>query len=97
MNEDLKLGIIYAALSYLLWGILPLYWKAISNVPSFEILAHRIFWAFIFVGGLIICGKHIKEVIEVIKIKRNLIVILMSAAMVTINWGLYIWSVNSGH
>ncbi|MEG2811903.1 MAG: EamA family transporter RarD [Clostridium sp.] len=97
MDKTNKMGIIYAALSYLLWGILPLYWKAIDNVPPFEILAHRIFWAFIFVGILIICGKHIKELIEVIKIKRNLIVISLSGAMVTINWGLYIWSVNSGH
>ncbi|MEG0128114.1 EamA family transporter RarD, partial [Clostridium sp.] len=97
MDKTNKMGIIYAALSYLLWGILPLYWKAIDKVPPFEILAHRIFWAFIFVGILIICGKNIKELIEVIKIKRNIIVISLSAAMVTINWGLYIWSVNSDH
>ena len=43
-----KQGLIYTAGSYLLWGILPLYWKMIENVSAEEILAHRIFWSFLF-------------------------------------------------
>ncbi|KMT23259.1 EamA family transporter RarD [Clostridium cylindrosporum] len=97
MISRTKMGVIYATLSYLLWGILPLYWKAINNVAPFEILANRIFWAFIFVGILLMRNGQLKELIEVIKNKRSLLFISLSAAMVTVNWGLYIWAVNSNH
>ena len=42
-------GIIYALAAYLLWGVFPIYWKLIQNIPALEIIAHRIVWAFIFV------------------------------------------------
>ena len=42
-------GILYAVWAYLLWGIFPIYWKLIQNVPALEIIAHRIVWAFLFV------------------------------------------------
>ncbi len=97
MTSKVKEGVIYSILSYLLWGILPLYWKSIESIPPFEILAHRIFWAFLFVGIILIKNSQIKEAIKVIKNKRNLLFIFLSACMVTLNWGLYIWSVNSHH
>lgn len=97
MTSKTKTGVIYAALSYLLWGILPLYWKAMDNISPFEILAHRILWAFVFVGAILLINKQWKELIKISKNKRNLLFISLSASMVTINWGLYIYAVNSHH
>jgi chloramphenicol-sensitive protein RarD len=97
MPSSTKIGVIYASLAYTLWGVLPLYWKVIDNIPSMEILAHRIFWAFIFVGAILIRNNQWKEAIVVIKNRRNLLLITLAAITITINWGSYIWAVNSGH
>jgi chloramphenicol-sensitive protein RarD len=97
MPSRTKIGVIYASMAYTLWGILPLYWKLIDAIPAFEILAHRIFWAFIFVGLLLLRNSQWKEVLESAKNKRNLFLITLAAITVTINWGTYIWSVNSNH
>jgi EamA domain-containing membrane protein RarD len=43
-----KTGVLYAALAYFMWGILPLYWKLLDHITAGEILAHRIFWSFVF-------------------------------------------------
>lgn len=51
-------GIWYAALSYLIWGFLPLYWKPLDLVGSGEILAHRIFWSFLLMVGVMILLKR---------------------------------------
>jgi len=48
-QQEYKLGILYTAGSYVLWGILPLYWKMVQVVPAVEILAHRIVWSFLFI------------------------------------------------
>ena len=50
-------GVIYAASAYVLWGLLPLYWKALQDVPAGQILAHRIVWSLVFVG-LILTARH---------------------------------------
>jgi chloramphenicol-sensitive protein RarD len=97
MPSRTKIGVIYASMAYTLWGILPLYWKLIDTIPAFEILAHRIFWAFIFVGLLLLRNSQWKEVLEAAKNKKNLLLITLAAITVTINWGTYIWSVNSNH
>lgn len=48
-------GIIAGALAYVCWGVLPIYWKLVTNVPPMEILAYRIIWSFIFMLFLIVC------------------------------------------
>lgn len=97
MSKRVKIGVLLAVLAYSLWGILPLYWKLIDNIPSSEILAHRIFWAFIFVCGLLLRNSEWKEAIKACRDKKNLVLITFAAITVTINWGTYIWSVNSNH
>ena len=49
MESKMNRGIFYAITAYFLWGIFPVYWKMIQDVPALEIIAHRIVWAFIFV------------------------------------------------
>ncbi|MCA9864894.1 MAG: EamA family transporter RarD, partial [Anaerolineales bacterium] len=50
-------GIIYAAGAYVMWGLLPLYWKTLQEVPAGQILAHRIAWSLLFVG-LVLTARH---------------------------------------
>lgn len=97
MDNQIKKGVIYASLAYTLWGILPLYWKLIDNIPSSEILAHRILWAFVFVSILLTQNRQWKEFRQTLKNKKYLLLITLAAITITINWGSYIWAVNSSH
>ncbi|WP_026560734.1 EamA family transporter RarD [Bacillus sp. J37] len=104
MNNEVstyKKGLFYTAFSYMLWGVLPLYWKLIHDVTSEEILAHRIFWSFLFMLALLTFFKEWPNVIDVCKkmVKQPSLVLLLilSSVLISINWFVYIWSVNHGH
>ncbi len=89
------IGTVTAVGAFCLWGILPIYWKALDRVPSIEILAHRIFWSLIFILLLISIQKRWKEAKSVIFIYRNLRVFLVTSSLLTANWLIYIWAVNT--
>ncbi|ATW23907.1 EamA family transporter RarD [Candidatus Formimonas warabiya] len=97
LNQDQKLGIRYALAAYGAWGLLPVYWKVISAVPAVQILAHRIFWSFIFVGGLLIAQKGHHSVMHVIRTPKYMLCFLASSLLLTTNWGVYIWANNHNH
>jgi len=96
-KETDKTGLLYGILAYTAWGILPLYWKLLDEIPATQILAHRIFWSFVFVIVLLLASHNWKKVIVICKNKKNVLLIFLCACFVTINWGTYIWAVNSGH
>ncbi|MBH0230463.1 EamA family transporter RarD [Halobacillus yeomjeoni] len=101
MMTDQKLGIIYTALAYILWGILPIYWKMIQHIPAFEILAHRIVWSFLFMGIIILITRKGKAFIQeyryIIQEKKRIIGITLASITISINWVTYIWAVNTNH
>lgn len=99
--ENYKQGIFFGLAAYVLWGILPVYWKALELVSPFEILSSRFMWSCVFVFLLIIFQKkwllftkEVKQVFSNIKTGAA-----MAAAGITIsfNWGTFIWAVNNGH
>lgn len=94
-------GILLTAGAYLLWGFLPIYWKAVNHVSAGEILAHRIVWSFIFMLVLIaLLGKWstvIKECKAILTNKKQLIAVIFASIMITLNWLTFIWAVNSDH
>lgn len=89
-------GIIYAGAAYAMWGIFPLYFKAIKTVPAFEILAHRVVWSFLFVVLLLLARKEITATLRSIN-RRTLFVYAVAGVLLGINWGTYVWAVNSGY
>ncbi|WP_088035583.1 EamA family transporter RarD [Evansella clarkii] len=96
-NNALKLGILSGAGAYILWGLLPLYWKLLDHVPSEEVLAHRIIWSLIFVSLLLLLtgkGKgFVKEWKKILKQPRLIAGVTAAAVLITGNWYIYIWSV----
>jgi len=95
-NKDQGLiGVGAAFTAFSLWGIYPLYFKALSQVPAFEILSHRIFWTVIFLGLFIILSGRGHHVRDVLHNKRLLATLLLSSLLVSINWLVFIWAV--GH
>ncbi|RDY66656.1 EamA family transporter RarD [Halobacillus sp. SY10] len=100
INEE-KLGIFYTAGAYILWGVLPIYWKMIQEIPAFEILAHRIVWSFLFMGIVIMIARKQKEFMrecrQIIKNKKQLVGITLASITISINWVTYILAVNTDH
>ena len=96
-NEQ-KAGIIAAVGAYILWGVLPIYWKFLNHVPAQELLAHRIVWSFVFVSGLLVVtgkvGTFFCEVREIIANWRRLTGIVLASLLISVNWLIYIWAVN---
>jgi chloramphenicol-sensitive protein RarD len=90
-------GICYGALSSILWGFVPLYWKLLKQVSPDEILAHRIVWSLLFLLALIILQKKSDHFFMNFKKPKNMFLSLSSAIFLCVNWLVYIWAVNSNH
>ena len=95
-NSSLGKGFFYAILAYVTWGVLPLYWKFLAAIDSMHILAFRILLALVLVGIILIAKKDLIW-LSSFKEPKKAALMIMSALFLTCNWGLYIWTVNSGH
>lgn len=83
-------GIAYGVAAYLLWGLFPLFFRAVSHVPALEILAHRVEWTLVFVLAILLVQRNWNWVRTLFTRPRVLGVFTLSAIMVSINWGVYI-------
>lgn len=92
-----KSGLLFVLACYIMWGMLSIFWSLLSEVNSLYILAQRIFWSMIFMGGFILVTGKIEEVIQVFRNKETFRLCLISGILVTINWGVYIVAVSNGH
>jgi chloramphenicol-sensitive protein RarD len=90
---EFSTGILYGVSAYLLWGLLPLYWKLIEEAGAYEILAHRGIWSLLLCVALLAFQKKIISAFQLVKTKRTLPILFFASGLLTINWGVYIWSV----
>lgn len=91
----MKQGLWFAFAAYGLWGFLPIYWKLLDHVPSFQILLHRMVWSLGFLLLLLALRRDWKWMRAVARQKRTLLIYLMAALLLACNWGIYIWAVNA--
>jgi chloramphenicol-sensitive protein RarD len=89
-------GILYAASAYALWGIFPLYFKALQDVPPMQIMVHRIVWSFVFVLIVLACRRQWKWIGETVRRPKVIAGFAASAVLLSTNWFIYIWAVNNG-
>jgi chloramphenicol-sensitive protein RarD len=89
-------GTLHALGAYLLWGILPVYWKAIHNVPAAQILANRIVWSFALLAVIVGVRKEWRVIRDTAANRRRLLVFFVAACLLSVNWLTYIWAVNAG-
>lgn len=90
-------GLPYAILAYLAWGLLPLYWKLLHEVPAWEILGHRVVWSTVFLAGVLIATKQVKAWLRAMKDARTIRLVLLCSVMISSNWLVFIWAVNHDH
>lgn len=99
--ENYKQGIFFGLAAYVLWGVLPVYWKALELVSPFEILSSRFMWSCVFVFLLIIFQKKwplfTKEVKQVFSNVKTGAAMAAAGITISFNWGTFIWAVNNGH
>ena len=89
-------GIVYALACYAIWGLFPIFWKAITGVPAVNVLAHRIVWSFAFLLIWVLLTNR-QTFINYIKQPRLLLRLGLAGFVVSANWGIYIYAVESNH
>lgn len=90
-------GLVYATSAFVIWGLSPVYWKALGAVPALEIIMHRVVWSFFFLVILIVLQRRTREFVEVLRNGRMLLTLFATAIFISGNWFLYIWAVNSNY
>jgi chloramphenicol-sensitive protein RarD len=91
------MGLALGLLAYALWGVLPLYFKAVSAVAPFDIVAHRVVWSLPFLALLIGLSRGWSRVRETAADRPTLWMLVLTATLIGGNWLLYVYAVNSGH
>lgn len=89
-------GFWSAVVSFGIWGMLPLYWKQLQDVPSLEILANRVWWCFIFVGIFTVLVKKTALIGELFRTWKKTLFVLLKSLILGANWFIFVWAVNSG-
>ncbi len=89
-------GVALALAAYTLWGLLPVYWKLLQAVPATEVLAHRVAWSVPFCALLAVAFGARGALRRLTGNVRELGVLALSAALIALNWGIYIWAVQAG-
>lgn len=90
-------GALAAICAFMIWGLFPLYWKALKSVSPGELLCHRIVWSAAFVALALSFSRRWAEVRAILADRRSTGLLVASGLCVSGNWFLYIWAVNAGH
>ena len=95
--KSYRLGLLLGIGAYLTWGLLPLFWPLLKPANSFEIVAHRAVWTFVFCIALLLYTGKLRSTFALLKNKRTSLRLLASTMLISINWLVYIWGVNHDH
>jgi len=90
-------GTLAAFATYGMWGLFPLYWKRLEAVDSFQVLSHRVIWAALFTLVLLVATGGLEGLLSLLRDRRRVPAAFAAAALITVNWGTYIWAVDHGH
>lgn len=95
--KDTRTGLAYGFAAYGMWGLFPLYWPLLEPAGAAEILAHRMMWSLLAVLLLLLVLRRWAWIPALLRQPRRLALVALAATVISVNWGTYIWSVNSGH
>ncbi|MFF4572148.1 EamA family transporter RarD [Streptomyces sp. NPDC001410] len=92
-----RTGLLNGFAAYGMWGLVPLFWPLMKPAGALEILAHRMVWSLVIVAVALLVIRRWAWAGELLRQPRRLGLIALAAAVITVNWGVYIWAVNAGH
>jgi len=96
-NRDTPAGLAYAVSAYVLWGFLPLYMKLLHHIPAAEVVAHRVLWSVPIAGAVLVALGRTADLRAALTSPRTLAMGVLTAGLISINWGIYVWSIGAGH
>ncbi len=94
--EAFKAGLIAAISAYLMWGFAPLYYKLTADMPAIIVICYRVFGSVLFLGAFLVLTNLRKEVFSIFGDFSRLRYLLVSASVISINWTIFIWAVETG-
>lgn len=99
MKKSEHIGTFYTVLAYVIWGLLPIYWKFLGHVSADEILANRVFWSFWFMLLVLVVGKKWSLFLASFQLMKKqpktFLALAAASVLVSCNWFIYIWAVNA--
>lgn len=95
-NDDTPQGLGFALSTYFLWGLLPLYMKMVSHITPAEVVAHRVIWSVPIAAVILVLLRRTGDLMTALRTPRMLMMGCVTAALVSINWGIYVWAIASG-
>jgi chloramphenicol-sensitive protein RarD len=96
-EADTRRGLVFGASAYLLWGLFPLYWPLLDPASTLEMLAQRMVWSLVVMAILLRLSGGVSGVRAVFADRRQRLFLIAAAVVVTVNWGTYIYGVNTHH
>jgi chloramphenicol-sensitive protein RarD len=96
-RSEKSLGLIFGLSAYILWGLFPLYWPLLKPASAYEIVAHRAVWTLVFCLIVLAFHRKLRQTIAQVKNPKILLGLTATAALISINWIVYIWATNTGH
>ena len=96
-NRDTPAGLAFAVSAYLMWGVLPLYMKLLDHVPAAEVVAHRVVWSVPIAMLVLVALGRTSDLSAALASPRTLAMGVLTAVLISLNWGIYVWSIGSGH
>ena len=91
--KDDSAGIFFAAFAYIVWGIMPLYWRLLGNVPPFELTVHRILWCALTVACVTLLRGRFSRIVSIVRTRKILATLALTSLLITCNWTIYIYCV----
>ena len=90
-------GFVLGFLAYAMWGVFPLYWPLLEPAGAVELLAHRVGWSALVMVVLSVALRRRRALLRILRTPRVLVLLLSASAVISVNWGVYIWSVTHEH
>jgi chloramphenicol-sensitive protein RarD len=94
-SRDARLGVLCAVSAYLVWGLVPLYFKAVADVSALEIIAHRVVWSALLMAGILLGTRNVSGIKAVLASPGILVQVGAAALLVSSNWLVFVWAVNA--
>ncbi len=96
-KEKQTMGLVTVTSGYVLWGLLAIYWSFLGQVNAVFILAQRIVWSLVFMAAYLLVTRRWKEAVDALRSRTTMSNCFLCGVLITLNWGIYIYAVNSGH
>lgn len=96
-SGDSLRGLVLAVATYVMWGFLPLFMKQLAHVPPSEVIAHRVLWSLPIALAVLLWQGRWPEVLQALRRPRLLVMAMITAALISVNWMIYVWAVGNNH